>query len=189
MHRQLRGKALSHGGPEDVGASHARLRGHAAAVRFLGDWCSHRRQRGRSRRPHGQPGSARTETRRRPPRLAAPSSALRPDRYGKRTTAAAVLPASTFTVFTLRPCSGCTNTMVCGPGATLTPDFGVAPSGRPSRMTLATGMALMLSVPLPEAAAPPDLPPPLGGTGLLPPLRRRRGLGVRRCFGARPCRW
>jgi len=60
----------------------------------------------------------------------------------------AVCPAWTVTARTFRPCSGCTKTTVCDPGDTDTPTFGVCPRGRPSRITVETGIELMLSVPL-----------------------------------------
>ena len=43
------------------------------------------------------------------------------------------------------------NTTVCEPAETLTPIFGVSPSGFPSSTTFDTGMEFMFSVPVPEA--------------------------------------
>ena len=59
----------------------------------------------------------------------------------------AVPPAGTLTLRTLRPCSAWMNTTVWLPALTLMPTFGVVPKGRPSKITLETGIELMLSVP------------------------------------------
>jgi hypothetical protein len=59
-------------------------------------------------------------------------------------------------VFALRPNSGWTNTTVCWPGGVVL-DFGVLPSGRPSKMTMESGFEVKVSVALaPLEADEPD---------------------------------
>src|SRR5262245_13044147 len=70
--------------------------------------------------------------------------------YLNLTAAVLVSPAFTVTLTLFVPRSGWMNLTECGPAGTLTPTFGVLPSGLPSRITLETGIELRFKVAVPE---------------------------------------